>query len=286
MTSRIQPIPLHFELPVNSETRVPRLVHAYLVRGDDQLVLVDSGVAACHDTIVAALAASGHTPDDLAWLINTHGHSDHAGGNYRFHEQVGTPIACHHLAARWIEDMNLQKQERPVFGWEELVGGSTPVARRLEDGDLFALGGISLQVVYTPGHAHGHIALLCPEEGVLLAGDAIPPTAGLPLYSDVTASRQSLERLLTLDGVAQIYHAHITEPYTGPAAQAALREGLAYLEQVDESVRAIQAEMGDGAPIAAITRESLRRLGLAPPPVMPLTMQTIQAHVDMHSTPH
>lgn len=280
MTSRIQLIPLHFELPLNSERHVPRLVHAYLVQGDEQLVLVDSGVAGCHEAIVAALRAMGRTPEELAWIINTHGHSDHAGGNYRFHKEYGTPVACHELAARWIENMDLQKQERPVYGWEELVGGSTPVARRLHDGEFVDVGGITLQVVHTPGHAPGHIALFCRAEGVLLAGDCIPPTAGLPLYGDVSASRRSLEHLLALEGVAQSYHSHITEPYSGAAVTTALQDGLGYLDQVDEAVRTACEELGEGAALEELTRASLRRLGLSEPPVMPLTMMTIQAHLD------
>ena len=111
MTTRIHPISLPFQLPINAEISVDRLVHAYIVVGE-QLCVVDTGVAASHQTIVDALTELGESPSDVDWIVNTHAHPDHAGGNYRFQQEVGPNFACHIKAARWIEDMDLQFKER------------------------------------------------------------------------------------------------------------------------------------------------------------------------------
>lgn len=278
MTTKIYPVSLPFQLPINAEKSVARLVHAYIVVGE-QLCVVDTGVAASHQAIVDALAELGMSPADVDWILNTHAHPDHAGGNRRFQETVGPKFACHVRAARWIEDMNLQAKERPVYGFDTLVGGSVEVTRKLEEGDEVDLGGITLQVIFTPGHSPGSISLFCPQDGSLLTGDAIPPTNGLPLYYHLAESRQSLQRLATLADIKTMYHSHIAEPFMGPDIAKALQDGLDYLDLMDETVAEAKQALPAEATIEDITRETLSRMGLDPPPVMPLTIATVRAHL-------
>lgn len=278
MTAKIHPVSLPFQLPLNAQKSVERLVHAYIVLGE-QLCLVDTGVSASHPTIVAALAGLGKSPADVAWIVNTHAHPDHAGGNFIFHQKFSPNFACHPKAARWIENMALQAEERPIFGFDTLVAGSVPVSRRLEDGDELDLGGITLQAIFTPGHSPGMISLFCPQDGTLLTGDTIPPTNGLPLYYDLEQSRQSLRRLARLTDVKTMYHSHIAEPYTGSGIAKALQDGLDYLDRMDEIVAGAVKSLPAGASLEEITRQSLLRLGFDPPPVMPLTIATIKAHL-------
>ena len=276
--TKIHPIKLHFKLPLNAEKSVDRVVHTYLIIGE-QVAVVDTGVAANHDTIVTALAYVGKSPEDVAWIINTHAHPDHAGGNLIFQEKYGTNIACHRRAARWIEDMPLQARERPVFGFDTLVAGSSQVARKLEDGDIIDLGGLTLQVIFTPGHAPGLMSLLCPEERTILTGDTIPPTYGLPLYYHLAESRHSLQRLLTVSGIDTLHDSHVMEPYHGSDVSKAFQDGLDFLDQMEEMVTEVQAALPADAALEDITGQTLIRMGFDPPPVMPLTMQTIQAHL-------
>lgn len=274
---RIHPIKLPFQLPMKDGSSVPRLVYAYIVQGDDSLILIDAGVKDNHEALLQALADLGATASDVDWIVNTHAHPDHAGGNLIFQEKFGTPIACHGQAARWVEDMDLQARERPVFGFEQLVAGSTRVKWRLQEGDVIDLGGLTLEVIHTPGHAPGLISLFCQENGNLFAGDVIPPTMNLPLYYDVPLLRQSLQKLLQWDGIRTLYHSHVTAPYVGQGVAEALSEGLRFLERMNEVVAQARAKLGADAPLEDVTRESLLRLGFEKPPVMPLTMITVQA---------
>lgn len=278
MTAKIYPVGLPFQLPINAEKSVERLVHAYIIIGE-QLALVDTGVAASHQAIVEALAEIGKSPAEVDWIVNTHAHPDHAGGNLIFHEKYSPKFACHPKAARWVENMKLQAEERPIFGFDALVAGSVPVARNLEDGDELDLGGTILQAIFTPGHSPGMISLFSPEVGTLLIGDTIPPINGLPLYIDLEQSRQSLRRLLALRDVKAMYHSHLAEPYTGSGIARALQAGLDYLDQMDEIVAATVNDLPAEVTPEEITRESLLRLGFDPPPVMPLTIATIKAHL-------
>jgi glyoxylase-like metal-dependent hydrolase (beta-lactamase superfamily II) len=68
------------------------------------------------------------------------------------------------------------------------------VEEKLRDGDVIPLLG-GIQVVHTPGHSAGHVALLLPSEGVLLAADLCSHVLGLAystLYEDQALGRQSI----------------------------------------------------------------------------------------------
>jgi glyoxylase-like metal-dependent hydrolase (beta-lactamase superfamily II) len=74
------------------------------------------------------------------------------------------------------------------------------VDETLRDGDvLLLLGGV--QVVHTPGHSAGHIALLLPSEGVLIAADLCAHVLGLTygtLYEDRALGRESILKASSL----------------------------------------------------------------------------------------
>jgi hydroxyacylglutathione hydrolase len=279
MNIRIHPVSLHFQLPINAEKSVERLVQAYVVVGQ-QVCVVDTGVAGSQQGIVDTLTRLGKSLADVAWVVNTHEHPDHAGGNGFFQEATQPGFACHVEAVRWIEKLDVQYAERPMFGFYELIGQPIRVTRQLSDGEEIDLGGgTTLQVISTPGHSPGSMSLFCPQDGSLITGDAIPPTGGLPLYLDLAQSRQSLRRLLALPGVKSLYHSHVEQPYTGSEIAAVLQGGLDYLARMEEIVaQAVRALPANAGP-EEITREALVRLGLSPPPVMPVTIATIKAHL-------
>jgi glyoxylase-like metal-dependent hydrolase (beta-lactamase superfamily II) len=138
---------------------------------------------------------------------------------------------------------------------------------------------MTLQAIFTPGHSPGSMSLLCPEEGVVIAADANQPVGGLPLYHDSEATRASIRRLMELPGVKTLYCAHCLEPYTGDEIQAHLQAGLDYLDRIDRAVDESVSELPAGATPEEITRAALLHLGFNPPPVMPVTIQSIMSHL-------
>lgn len=73
--------------------RLP-LSNAHLVL-DERPILVDVGGPKDAARIVAALAREDVQPSDLALIVLTHGHADHAGAARELHERSGAPIALH-----------------------------------------------------------------------------------------------------------------------------------------------------------------------------------------------
>ena len=162
---------------------------AYLIRGS-RPVLVETGTARSSDTVGRALAHLGIGADDLATVVVTHIHLDHAGG-------VGdiaaaypqADIAVHTRGVRHLVDPGrLLRSARMVFGdaMDTLFGDLRPTeASRVipvDEGDSIDLGeGRRLDVLYAPGHASHHVALVDSLSGDLYTGDAagiyVPETA-------------------------------------------------------------------------------------------------------------
>jgi glyoxylase-like metal-dependent hydrolase (beta-lactamase superfamily II) len=279
MDTIIHPIRIEFQLPLNEEKKVERVVYSYVVLGE-QLCLIDTGPVGGQQAIVAELADLGRSVKDIDLVINTHEHPDHIGGNTFFHEAAQPVFACHSAAVRWIETLDVQFKERPIFKFYSLAGQPVAIQQKLEDGQEIDLGsGITLKVIFTPGHSPGSISLYCPQDGSLIVADAIQPVDRLPLYIDLADTRRSLQRLLALEGVQRMYLAWVEKPYTGNEIKDTLTASLEYLDQVDTIVKTVADEIPVDATAEEITREVLLRLGLEPPPVMPMTVTSIKTHL-------
>lgn len=149
------------------ERRFPS-ANGVLVAGE-RPVLVDTGYGSDAAETAALLAAEGVPPERLALVVNTHHHSDHVGGNAGLQARHGVPVAAH----RW-EGSLVRRRHPDVAAAEWLDQPIEPyeVDRLLDDGDEIDAGGVVLEVVHTPGHTLGHVALFARRERVLVAGDA------------------------------------------------------------------------------------------------------------------
>lgn len=279
MEQVVFPVRIPFKLPINEQKSVDRFVYVYLVMGD-MICLVDTGAAGSHQGVVDALAARGKTVADIDWVVNTHEHPDHIGGNAFFQKAAEPRFACHSAAVRWIEDLDTQYKERPIHAFYTVAGKeAVRMTDLLEDGDIIDLGnGVTLEVIWTPGHSPGSITLFCPKEGTLVTADIVPPTGGLPLYMDAHQVRASLRRLAALPDVKRLYTSHSDKPYEGQEVKARIQEGFDYLDRMDELVPQVVRSLPVDAAPEDIAREALIRLGFDPPPMLPIVVTSIMAH--------
>jgi glyoxylase-like metal-dependent hydrolase (beta-lactamase superfamily II) len=163
----------------------------YLIRGDKPC-LVETGTAPSAPVVRAALAALGIGPGDLATVVVTHIHLDHAGGAGDIAAMYpAAEIVVHQRGARHLADPSrLMASARSVYGTalDRLFGTLAPVPsdriRALDDvGSVDLSGGRRLDSHYSPGHAKHHVGLLDSLSGDLYVGDAagvyIPDTGDL-----------------------------------------------------------------------------------------------------------
>ncbi|HEU5421557.1 MAG TPA: MBL fold metallo-hydrolase [Streptosporangiaceae bacterium] len=152
----------------------------YLIRGD-RPCLVETGTAPSAPVVRDALAALGVGSGDLATVVVTHIHLDHAGGTGDIAQMFpGAEVVVHELGARHLADPSrLMASARMVYG-DELDGlfgrlAPTPAERirAVERTGVVDLGGgRRLESHYSPGHARHHVGLVDSVSGDLYVGDA------------------------------------------------------------------------------------------------------------------
>jgi glyoxylase-like metal-dependent hydrolase (beta-lactamase superfamily II) len=152
----------------------------YLIRGE-RPCLVETGTAPSAPLVRDALAALGVGPADLATVVVTHIHLDHAGGTGDIAAMFpAAQVVVHELGARHLADPSrLMRSARMVWG-DELDGlfgtlAPTPAdrIRAVEQRGVVDLGGgRRLDSHYSPGHARHHVGLVDSASGDLYVGDA------------------------------------------------------------------------------------------------------------------
>lgn len=194
-----------------------RYTAAYLLSGSEPAI-VETGPTTSVEHVTAGLDALGVGPGDLAHVVVTHIHLDHAGG-------VGALCRRYPTATVWVHERgarHLADPERLVAsaariygedGLSSLFGEVIPVPaqriRSLADGDRIPLGERSLDAAATPGHAQHHVALVDSATGAVFTGDALgihPPDQAVlrpatpPPDYDLELALESIERIRGLAG--------------------------------------------------------------------------------------
>lgn len=158
----------------------PGITAAYLL-ATDRPCLIETGTARSFSAVRAGLAALGIGPADLATIVVTHVHLDHAGGvgDFAAHFPRAEVVVHERGARHLVEPARLVASARRVYGelMDEVFGPLQPTAphriRALgEIGNVDLGGGRSLSTYYSPGHAQHHIGLLDSSSGDLYVGDA------------------------------------------------------------------------------------------------------------------
>lgn len=144
--------------------------------------LVECGPALSIDNVIAGLRSIGMDPDDLAFLVLTHIHLDHAGGAGDVAEAFpNATVVVSEVGARHLHDPErLNASSARVYGplFDRVYGACTPIEtpriRGVADGELIDLGGgRTLELLYTPGHAKHHIGVFDSETGAIFSGDSV-----------------------------------------------------------------------------------------------------------------
>lgn len=192
-------------MPVPTELRSIALtrVTAHLIV-ERELSLIDCGYRGSRTRIARAIAAEGRSIDELARVICTHGHPDHAG-TARELAGIGVEVLMHPsdaagLAIGWRSALRHPSRGRVFAAMTPEPPSITPLA----DGDVLpVLGG--LEVIHAPGHTPGSICLYGGRDRVLFVGDVLQRRRGRVSYAsglysdDPGAARRAVRRLATLD---------------------------------------------------------------------------------------
>jgi len=188
---------------------------------DDEPALVDTGIGTHYDRVLDLLEYAGVDPSDLAHIVPTHVHLDHAGGaGFLAAECENATVAVHPKGARHLVDPS-----RLWAGTKNAVGDQfefytepEPVpedrVRELEDGDVVDLGTHELHAHHAPGHApHQHVLHDPANDAVFTADaagiyvpaiDAVRETSPPPQF-DLEQALRDVETIANLDPSTLLY---------------------------------------------------------------------------------
>ena len=265
-------------------------VHLYLVRGA-KLALIDSGASDSPMTAIGpALRELGLDWSDLDYLVNTHGHKDHAGGNGEVKETAPrAEIALHHADAYLAAGpeahlnsptdvsfaMRLMGRADLLPEYEvtlrKVVGKSVGVDRELSDGDVVDLGqGVRLTTVHTPGHTAGSCCFFWEAGGTVFSGDAVQghgwrPGNG-PVYHDAVYLH-SLDRIGAL-GAETLCMGHafgwsgvLNDPVRrGPEIAATLESSRRTSAVIERAAALALEQRGPDAPFVELAQIAFREM--------------------------
>ncbi len=174
-------------------------INAYLVKGTDGWVLIDTGWydQESFDAFSAHVSDMGIAFEEINLIIATHIHPDHFGQAGKLKEVCKAELALGEVekefidsAATWgaslFEGINkwmlsngVPDDHLTIFNAasSEALEMITPAIpdRGLKEGDMISTGVFNLEVIHTPGHSPGHICLYEREKRILFSGDHVLP---------------------------------------------------------------------------------------------------------------
>ena len=141
-------------------------------------------------------------------LINTHCHIDHVLGNKFTSELWDLELYMHKEDLPLLENAgNIGK----MYGFEDYEGSPYPKHFLAQD-DTLTFGESSFKILFTPGHAPGHICLYSKENNLLIAGDVIFQRSigrtDLPGGDHSTLINSIITQLFPLPNETQVFCGH------------------------------------------------------------------------------
>ncbi|MFI3219812.1 MAG: hydroxyacylglutathione hydrolase, partial [Methylococcales bacterium] len=189
--------------------QIPVLTDNYIYllhdSGSGETAVVDPAVA---EPVLAVLKQKGW---QLTYILNTHHHSDHVGGNVELKRQTG----CQIIASEF------DKHRIPS------------VDRGIKEHDVINLGTHSAQVIATAGHTSGHIVYYFAEDNALFCGDTLFVMGCGRLFEGSAAELwQSLQKLKALPPKTRVYCAHEYTQANGRFALTVEPDNIALQEKM------------------------------------------------------
>jgi len=248
----VLPIVNYFDHGISAVDAVYNGFHGHsaihIVVSDGLAAIVDTGTFYSISPLVASLAQQGVLPEQVAYVIVTHVHLDHAGGaGEAMRRFPNARLIVHPRGARHMTDpAQLLAGTIAVYGKEKthaVYGDIIPIAeeRVIEAPDGFTLdfNGRKLVFLDTPGHARHHFCIFDETSGAIFTGDTFGISyrefdvdgrafifpAATPVQFDPAAAHASIDRLMALKPQAA-YLTHYSRVICLESLAADLHRGI------------------------------------------------------------
>ena len=206
--------------------------------GDDGILIVDDQFAPLADKITAAL--NDIQPGLPKYIVNTHYHGDHTGGNAHF-GQTGSILAHHNVLKRLKADSSTPASALPVITYEDNIS--------------IHFNQDTLEVIHLgPGHTDGDSVVMWQKANIIHMGDLYFkdrfPYIDLAAGGSVTGYRENVSLILDrLDNKTKVIPGH--------GALADKNALLKFKHMLDDSINWMRGEIEMGHDLATITKQGV-----------------------------
>ncbi|MGM9616175.1 MBL fold metallo-hydrolase [Butyricicoccus sp.] len=255
--------------------QVKRYVYVYLIESK-YCYLIDTGVAGSETILAEYMKSIGRDLSEIKGIFLTHAHPDHIGGAARLKELTGCRIYASSGEQRWIEDIDLQYQERPIPNFYQLTGNSSvQVDRVLHDGDIIQLEEqLHLEAISTSGHSQDDFSFFLQEKEAVFTGDAIPVPEDIPIYINSDKSIESLKRLAELS--VPLFCPAWDQAYVGQAGRQVIERAVEFIQMLEQNMADLQQEYPGASEYTHLLCEKIGRPELKQ---HPLFQRTVRSHM-------
>ena len=192
-------------------------VQSFLVVGEERAALIDTGAG------MGNLAKEvKEITDKPLYVLNTHGHVDHAGGNGQFpvvylseKDFQASIDMCTYEKRKWYVETRVGRfsPEHLEEALQSLIPDQPYSRMAIREGMVFSLGGHDLEVIETPGHTLGSICFLDRTNRLLFTGDmandsVINHKKSVGYGTTVETYHRNMEKPWNLDGYDQVVRFH------------------------------------------------------------------------------
>jgi glyoxylase-like metal-dependent hydrolase (beta-lactamase superfamily II) len=251
---------------VDTEYLYPGHAAAHLIVDGTHAAFVDVGTNSSVPYLLAALAELGVSRSAVDYVLLTHVHLDHAGGAGALLRELPRATALLHPrgAPHLIEPARLIEGAKAVYGAQRfgrLYGELVPIpasrVRKVADGERVQLGGRTLEIIHTPGHAMHHFAVIDAAHRSVFPGDtfgisyrALDTDQGAFIFPTTTPTQfdpgqyiASIDRMLSYAPTA-MYLMHFSRVTDLARLAVSLKEQIA----AHAAIALAHAHEGDPAP--------------------------------------
>lgn len=232
--SELELIKLKDDLYVIHGAYVPGNVTALIT--NEGVILVDDDFAVDHDNLMAKLRQVTNQP--VKYVINTHYHNDHSGGNAKLKAEGTLAVASVAARKRMVE-----------------ASPADAVNITVEPRGAVYLGGKVAEIYYLGrGHTDGDIVVLFPEHRTLAAGDLFTAGEGLPELVDHAGGGSAKEWPATIDKVLALEFDTVIPGHGNVTNKQALRDYRATAQRMADVLTQMVRQNRSAADIEAVLR--------------------------------
>jgi glyoxylase-like metal-dependent hydrolase (beta-lactamase superfamily II) len=263
----------------------PQAPNVFLVFDGGEGALIDSGFGD-ESSVKERVEFLRERPDvKVRHIVLTHHHFDHSSGAAQLRDETKAKVTLHSEDVDFLQNWQAEvPQDIDVLSEQKELAERVEAFRkqaaeagpdvRVADGDEIKVGGLTIEVVHTPGHTMGSVCLYLREERALFTGDtalglgtvAVSP----PPHGDMALYLKSLERL-------QGYDCAVMLPGHGQAVHDVSRKLQELIDHRLEREEQVLRLLADGkttpkAMLSAIYMELDKR-------IVPMALRQIEAHL-------